>query len=242
MKAMILAEGEGRRMRPLTEHKPKPLLEVAAKSLIARHIEALADAGFHDIVVNAAYLGEQLADVCGDGSRWGVRIQMSMESAPLETAGGIIHALPLLGDAPFVVVNGDVFTDFPLQRLRQVVPTDKGAHIILVPNPDHHPDGDFALLGSRVLPKHELPQQALTYSGIGVFHPEFFAQIDGLNSEISAAGAVKLALRPLLDRTIAFGTLTAEQWSGRWFDIGTPQRLAQLDALLSREAPREPVN
>ncbi len=238
MKAMILAAGRGLRMGPLTDNKPKPLLEVAAKSLIAWHIEALAAAGLQDIVVNAAYLGDQLAAFCGDGSRWGVKIQMSMESAPLETAGGIIHALPLLGDEPFVVLNGDIFTDFPLQRLREVVPTDNGAHIVLVTNPEHHPTGDFGLMQNRVLHKHDALQESFTYSGIGVFQPRFFTEIDEIDYETNTSGAVKLALRPLLDRTISSGGLTAERWSGRWFDIGTPERLAQLDWLLSREAPR----
>ena len=223
-------------MRPLTEQTPKPLLTVAGKPLIAWHIEALAAAGFSEIVVNAAYLGDQVAHFCGDGSRWGVRIQMSMESSPLETAGGIIKALPLLGDAPFAVLNADVFTDLPMAQLRRIAPRESGAHLIMVSNPAHHPEGDFGLHQGRVVPAQETQQMSLTYSGIGVFHPAFFLRAGERNVSVDTAEPPKLPLRPLLDRAIATGSVSAEHWTGRWSDIGTPERLAQLDALLSREA------
>lgn len=225
-------------MRPLTEHTPKPLLKVAGKPLIAWHIEALAAAGFSEIVVNAAYLGEQVARFCGDGSRWGIRIQMSMESSPLETAGGIIKALPLLGDAPFAVVNADVFTDLPMAQLQCLAPRETGAHLIMVSNPAHHPEGDFGLHQGRVVPLQDMRQAALTYSGIGVFHPAFFSHAGERDAVVDTAEPLKLALRPLLDRAIATDSVSAEHWTGNWFDIGTPERLAQLDALLSREARR----
>lgn len=235
MKAMILAAGEGRRMRPLTAQTPKPLLEVAGKPLIAWHIEALAAAGFREIVVNAAYLGDQVANFCSDGSRWGVRIQMSMESSPLETAGGIINALPLLGDAPFAVVNADVFTDFPMAQLRRIAPCESGAHLIMVSNPSHHPEGDFGLHQGRAVPKQAVQPVSLTYSGIGVFHPAFFLHARRQSDVADASAPLKLALRPLLDSAIAAGSVSAEHWTGYWSDIGTPERLAQLDVLLSRE-------
>lgn len=235
---MILAAGEGRRMRPLTAHTPKPLLNVGGKPLIAWHIERLVAAGFQDLVVNAAYLGDQIADFCGDGSRWGVRIQMSIESVPLETAGGIIKALPLLGDAPFAVINADVFTDFPFARLQHIQPPQQGGHLVMVTNPEHNPGGDFTLRQNKLLQKQVACEAALTYSGIGVFDPGFFRSPSELHGVGVEAGGVKLALRPLLDSGISADLLSAERWDGRWFDIGTPARLAQLDVLLSREASR----
>ena len=150
MKAMILAAGEGRRMRPLTDVMPKPLLMVAGKPLIEHHIARLGAAGFTEIVVNVSYLGQQLVDFLGDGSQWQVAISISSEQTPLETAGGIIQALPHLGDAPFLLVNGDVFTDYPFAQLRETAPAKRGAHIVLVPNPAHRPEGDFLLSDRRV--------------------------------------------------------------------------------------------
>ena len=224
MKAMILAAGEGRRMRPLTDVTPKPLLEVAGKPLIEHHIASLGAAGFSEIVVNVSHLGQQLVDFLGDGSQWQVAISISAEETPLETAGGIIQALPRLGDAPFLLVNGDVFTDYPFAQLRETAPPLKGAHIVLVPNPEHHPLGDFALQEGRVAlrpstePEVDDPMTG-TYSGIGVYDPAMFHD--------SVPG--RQPLKPLLDSAIADGALTGELYQGVWEDVGTPERLAALN-------------
>jgi MurNAc alpha-1-phosphate uridylyltransferase len=217
MKAMILAAGRGERMRPLTDGTPKPLLEAGGKRLIEYHLEGLAQAGFHDIVINHAHLGEQIEQVLGDGSRYGVEIVYSAEERALETGGGIFRALPLLGDAPFLVINGDVWCDYPYERLRECRPVQ--AHLVLVDNPPQHPRGDFVLAGGKV---HDGAGERLTFSGIGVYHPRLF---DGCEQ-----GAFPLA--PLLRRAMAEGGVSGEHYGGRWFDIGTPGRLGQLDRLL----------
>ncbi len=217
MKAMILAAGRGERMRPLTDTTPKPLLKAGGKRLIEYHLEALADAGFHDIVINHAHLGEQIEQVLGDGRRYGVRIAYSAEGQALETGGGIFRALPLLGEGPFLVINGDVWCDYPYERLlrRDVA----HAHLVLVDNPPQHPQGDFVLEHGKV---HDKKGARLTFSGIGVYHPQLFAGCE--------AGA--FALAPLLRRAMALGLVGGEHYRGRWFDIGTPERLRQLDQLL----------
>lgn len=224
MKAMILAAGVGERMRPLTEHTPKPLLEAGGRPLIAWHIEALAALGLRELVINVSHLGQQIMDWCGDGSRWGVRIQYSREPEPLETAGGIHRALPLLGDAPFLVVNGDVWTAFPLQRLlaRHSLPPGS-AHLVLVDNPPQHPEGDFCLTAGGSLCARPAGTRGLTYAGIGVYTAGFFADM--------MPG--KLPLRPLLDTAISAGRVSGEHYGGAWTDVGTPQRLRELDARLS---------
>ena len=224
MKAMILAAGEGRRMRPLTDVKPKPLLEVAGRPLIEHHIARLSAAGFSEIVVNVSHLGQQLVDFLGDGSHWRVAITISVEQTPLDTAGGIIQALARLGDAPFLLVNGDVFTDYPLAKLRETVPFDRGAHIVLVPNPKHHPLGDFALQDDLVGQLSSIETavgdpMVVTYSGIGVYDPALFAD--------SAPG--RQPLKPLLEDAIARASLSGELYDGTWEDVGTPQRLAALN-------------
>ena len=224
MKAMILAAGEGRRMRPLTDVTPKPLLEVSGKPLIEHHITRLGAAGFTEIVVNVSHLGQQLVDFLGDGRQWQVEISISAEQTPLETAGGIIQALPHLGDAPFLLVNGDVFTDYPFAQLRETAPTERGAHIVLVPNPEHHPLGDFTLQEGRVGNCPSTQQAtgsptAATYSGIGVYDPAMFHDcVPG-----------KQPLKPLLDSAIANGALTGELYQGMWEDVGTPERLTALN-------------
>ncbi len=218
MKAMILAAGRGERMRPLTDHTPKPLLMVGGKRLIEYHLEALATAGFHDVVINHAHLGAQIEQLLGDGGRYGVRIHYSAEAGALETGGGIFNALPLLGDAPFVVVNGDVWCDYPFSRLRKI--ETQAAHLVLVPNPPQHPAGDFWLHDALVSDEGE--GERLTFSGIGLYHPSLF---DGCE-----AGAFPLA--PLLRRAMARGLVSGEQFTGQWFDIGTPERLQQLDEKL----------
>lgn len=212
---MILAAGEGRRMRPLTDDKPKPLLEVCGKPLLAFHLERLVASGFTEIIVNASYLGDQIEAFCGDGQHWGCRIDVVLEPAPLETAGGIVNALPLLGDEPFAVINGDVFTDYPLGRLRSHALGTEHAHLVMVPNPAHHPEGDFQLEGGRIV---ETQQSSCTFAGLSVMSPQLFA---GLTPG-------KAALRPLLDRAVASQRLTGEIWDGLWSDVGTPERLESL--------------
>ncbi len=221
MKAFILAAGRGERMRPLTDHTPKPLLLAGGKPLIAWHLERLAAAGFREIVINHAHLGSLIEQTLGDGAQWGLHIQYSPEPpGALETAGGITSALPLLGDEPFLVVNGDVYCDFDFGRFFRL--TVEGwkpaAHLVMVDNPAHHTGGDFSLDGERVI--YANGEQTLTYAGIGVFSPAFFAGI--------LPGTV-MKLRPLLDAAIRLGTLTGERYAGRWVDVGTPQRLAELD-------------
>ena len=221
MKAFILAAGRGERMRPLTDHTPKPLLVAGGKPLIVWHLERLAAAGFRDIVINHAHLGAQIETALGDGSQWGLSIRYSPEPpGALETAGGIATALPLLGDEPFLVVNGDVYCDFDFGRFFRL--TAEGwkpaAHLVMVANPAHHTGGDFSLDCERVI--YASGEQTLTYAGIGVFSPAFFAGVQ--------PGSV-MKLRPLLDAAIAAGTLTGERFAGRWVDVGTPQRLAELD-------------
>lgn len=225
MKAMILAAGRGERMRPLTDHTPKPLLEAGGKPLIVWHLEKLAAAGYRDVVINHAHLGEKIEAALGDGSKWGLTINYSPEPAgALETAGGIARALPLLGEAPFLVVNGDVFCDVDFCRFLRSTAADAqkyppgGAHLLLVDNPTHHGSGDFSLAGERIVPANG--EQTLTYAGIGIFSPAMFRTV---------SPDQPLKLRPLLDAAIAAGTLTGERHAGRWVDVGTPQRLAELD-------------
>jgi MurNAc alpha-1-phosphate uridylyltransferase len=221
MKAMILAAGRGERLRPLTDRMPKPLIEVGGHSLIERHITALAAAGIGEIVINLAWLGEQIEGRLGDGGRLGVRIQYSREpEGALETAGGIQRALPLLGDEPFLVISADVLTDFPFQRLLDI-PPPKFAHLVLVDNPPHHPKGDFGLTDGRVT--RSAPR--LTYSGIGLFHPAPFLALD----------PGRRPLRPLFESAIDAGQLDGERYSGRWLDIGSRERLDQARALLSTD-------
>jgi len=219
MKTMLLAAGRGERMRPLTDHTPKPLLMVAGQPLIVRHIQRLAAAGFIEIVINLSWLGEQIATALGDGSRYGVAISYSREPWPaLETGGGIFNALPLLGPAPFLLVNGDVFSDVDFAALR-LAAHDLG-QLVLVPNPQQHPQGDFGLEAGRIV---EQGGQRLTYSGIALLRPELFA----------GAAAGRFPLLPWLNRAREAGRLGGQLHGGHWHDIGTPERLAQLDAELA---------
>ena len=219
MKAMILAAGKGERMRPLTLHTPKPLVQVAGVPLIEYHIRALAAAGFTELVINHAWLGKQIEDYLGDGWRFGVRIVYSAEGEPLETGGGIFKALPLLGAEPFLVVNGDVFTDYPFAALRE--PLVGLAHLVLVDNPAHHPQGDFVLAVGQVR-DGEATGERLTYSGLAVLHPRLFGS--------SQPGAFKLA--PLLREAMAAGQVSGEHYGGCWVDVGTHERLAEVERLL----------
>ncbi|WP_298613232.1 N-acetylmuramate alpha-1-phosphate uridylyltransferase MurU [uncultured Thiothrix sp.] len=216
MKAMILAAGLGTRMRPLTDHTPKPLLKAGGKPLIVWHLEKLAAAGFKDVVINIAWLGWQIPEALGDGSQWDLKLHYSDEQTEtaLETAGGIIKALPLLGSEPFLVVNGDIWCDYAC--LPHTLPPTTLAHLILVDNPEHHPAGDFALEAGRA---RNTGEHKLTFSGIGYYHPELFAGL--------AYG--KRALGPVLRTVMEQDLVSAEHYQGNWLDIGTPERLAQLD-------------
>jgi MurNAc alpha-1-phosphate uridylyltransferase len=222
MKAMILAAGRGERMRPLTDTMPKPLLRIGGQTMIERHIHALARAGIRELVINHAHLGDKLVKALGDGGNYGVDIRWSSEpEGALETGGGIFNALPLLGEAPFIVVNADIWTDFPFGELPEQ--PDGLAYLVLVDNPKHHPGGDFVLSTGRVLQGGGAP---LTFSGIGVYRPELFAGC--------AAGAFPLA--PLLRRAMDDGQVRGTHYQGTWFDIGTPERLQEVnDVVINRQ-------
>jgi len=215
---MILAAGRGERMRPLTDKIPKPLLEVGGKPLIERHVERLAQAGIVRVVINLAWLGSMIRERLGDGARYGVRIEYSDESPrALETAGGIFRALPLLGDAAFMVLNGDNYTDYPLARA--ALPADRDVHLVLVPNPPQHPQGDFGLADGRALPSADVQY---TYAGIAVYRRAFFdGCVDGA-----------YPLKPLWVKSMAAGRCSAELYSGFWEDVGTVERLRALNARL----------
>ncbi len=215
---MILAAGRGERMRPLTDQRPKPLLEVRGKPLIERHVERLAQAGIERIVINLAWLGSMIRDYLGDGSRHGVAIAYS-EEAPraLETAGGIFRALPKLTPGAFLVVNGDIYTDFPFERA--ALAPERDAHLVLVPNPPQHPVGDFGLEAGLALPSAAV---RYTFSGIAVYRAQFFADcVDGV-----------FPLKPLMLRSMAAERCSAELYAGIWEDIGTVERLQALNARL----------
>lgn len=219
MRAMILAAGRGERMRPLTDHTPKPLLQVGGKPLIVWHIERLARAGFNELVINHAHLGQQIEAALGDGSQWQVQIRYSAEAVALETAGGIAYALPLLGEQPFLVVNGDVFTDIDYASLS--LPEGKLAHLVMVDNPPQHAAGDFGLKDGIVF---ESSDNRLTFSGVGVYHPALF-------DSVTRGQAAKLA--PLLKEAMQQQRVTGQHHPGLWHDIGTPARLEQLDHWLN---------
>jgi MurNAc alpha-1-phosphate uridylyltransferase len=220
MKAMILAAGRGERMRPLTDHTPKPLLKVGGKPLIVWHLERLAKAGFKEVVINHAHLGEQIEKALGDGSQWDLHIQYSPEKTALETAGGIANAIPLLGAEPFLVVNGDTFTEVDFGVLTHILQANNHAHLVLVNNPPQHPNGDFAIEAGKLKNKGS---KMLTFSGVGVYHPDLF-------TSVTRGEPAKLA--PLLRQAIAENQATAEYFQGVWHDIGTPERLNILDEAL----------
>ena len=224
---MILAAGRGERMRPLTERLPKPLLEVGGHRLIEYHLAALAKRGIREIVVNLSWLGDRIREALGDGKRFGLAISYSEEgSEPLGTGGGLFAALPLLDESRFLVVNGDVWSDFALDSL--AAPEDSLAHLVLVPNPAHHPQGDFGLdARGRATPAPE----RLTYAGISMLHPRLF---DGCEHGV-------FPLKPLLERAMQMGRLTGQRHTGAWCDVGTPARLAALDSELRLGRARHPV-
>ena len=224
MRAMILAAGRGERMRPLTDLTPKVLLKVGGKPLVQWHLEKLRSAGFERVVINHAWLGAQIEQALGDGRRFGLRIEYSQEEQALETAGGIANALPLIGADPFLVVNGDIFTDFDfallVPRLVAFADTNLLAHLVLVDNPPHHPGGDFALTNQSVSPDGDA---RLTFSGIGIYRPKLFSTID--------AGK-RAQLAPLLRAAMETAAVSGERYRGLWFDVGTPARLAELNRLV----------
>jgi MurNAc alpha-1-phosphate uridylyltransferase len=217
MRAMILAAGRGERMRPLTDTCPKPLLKVGAKCLIEYHIQNLVAAGFTDIVINHAYLGEQIERTLGTGQQYGAQLYYSPEATALETGGGIFNALPLLGNSPFLVVNGDVWCDYPFNKIADSL--TGLAHLILINNPEHNLKGDFHLKYNKVYSKGT---PCLTFSGIGVYHPDLFMNCT----------AGRFSLVPLLIKAMEMAKVTGEHYQGEWLDIGTPQRLEELNQRL----------
>ena len=228
MRAMILAAGRGERMRPLTDHTPKPLLQAGGKPLIVWHIERLVRAGITELVINHAHLGIKIEQALGDGNRYGASIRYSDEGTALETAGGIAYALHLLDHEPFAVINGDVYCDYDFARLpalaAQMQRNQDFAHLVLVDNPAHHPNGDFGLHAARVI--DSTPK--LTFSGIGLYQPALFTRIPRGNVA---------PLAPLLREQIALGKVSGEHHHGTWVDVGTPQRLQELDRQLRTTTP-----
>lgn len=230
--ALIFAAGLGERMRPLTEHTPKPLLRVGGKPLIVWHLEKLAAIGVNYVAINTSHLAEQFRETLGDGSRWGLRIRYVYEGAtPLETGGGLLNALPMLGAEPVLAISGDVWCDADFAAL-PAKPEGLG-HLLMVANPPHHPDGDFALDETGHL--HADGEPRLTYGGIGVFRREL---LEGWREAVGDAPCTdatppRFKLRPLLEAAMASNALTGSLHGGRWTDVGTPERLAQLDAELS---------
>jgi MurNAc alpha-1-phosphate uridylyltransferase len=221
---MILAAGRGNRMRPLTDLTPKPLLAVGGKPLLFRHLEKFARAGFGMVTINHAHLGGQIEAAVGDGSRWSLQVRYSAEAEALETAGGIRNALPIIARRAFAVVNGDVYCDYDYAGLAAAVDRLADlhtlAHLVLVDNPTHHPDGDFCLDAGLV---RASGRQLLTFSGLGAYRAELFEPI---------ARGEKHALAPLLRSQMPEGKVTGEHYRGLWSDVGTPGRLAELDARL----------
>jgi MurNAc alpha-1-phosphate uridylyltransferase len=216
-------------MRPLTDTTPKPLLTAGGRPLVTWHLEKLAASGVREVVINTSWLAQRFPDVLGDGRQWGLRITYAYEGeVPLETGGGMLHALPLLGDAPFIAVNGDIWCDHDFARLPREPAGD--AHLVLVDNPEHHPGGDFALAGDGRLTIGGA--QALTFAGIGVYRPALFADWRAAIGSEAAAAEVppRFKLAPLLRAAMARGAVTGEHYRGRWTDVGTPERLAELDA------------
>ena len=236
MKAMILAAGRGERMRPLTDHTPKPLLEAGGKPLIVWHIEKLVAAGLRDIVINCAWLGDRLRAALGDGSQHGARLQWSPEDPALETAGGIARALPLLGAQPFLVVNGDIWCDWDFRQApacaARLSQAGARAWLLLVDNPPHHQQGDFHLDASGQVREHSDAGGKLTFSGVGVYAPALFGTISGREPA---------PLAPLLRQAMRDQAVIGNHHAGQWLDIGTPERLQHLDTQLRRQGVAGPI-
>lgn len=224
MKTMILAAGKGERMRPLTDHTPKPLLLVGGKPLIAHHIERLVSQGFREIIINHAYLGEQIVDFIKDGAQFGADVFLSHEDEPLETGGGIFQALPALvteAQRVFLLVNGDVWMPFDYAGLR--IPQTSLCHLVMVPNPAHNPSGDFTLNEHGILGlKTDRDAHTYTFSGVSIVHADLF----------KACQSGKFPLAPLIKDAITQGKATGEIYQGTWVDVGTPERLAMVESLL----------
>ena len=220
MKVMILAAGRGERLRPLTETLPKPLVEVSGQALLARHLERLAGAGYRRAVINVSHLAEQITERFGNGARHGIAIDWSREEWPLETAGGVAKALPLLGSEPFLLVNSDIWSDFDFALWRGRDLGGKLAHLLLVPNPPHHPEGDFTLQDGRV---GNGAGSRYTYAGIAVLSPQLVAGV---------RPGEKAQLAPLWRAAAERGAVSGELYPGLWSDVGTLERLAQLEARL----------
>ncbi len=215
MRAIILSAGRGKRMRPLSDHTPKPLLPVAGTPLIVYHLQKFAHVGIHEIVINLGHLGERLEAALGNGSRFGVNIQYAYEDPILETGGGIVNVLSKLGPEPFVAISGDIFTDFPFERLK--IKPERLAHLVLVDNPSHHPRGDYALLENKFVTEIGCP--LFNFAGIGVYRPELFSE--------SPIGAFRLP--ELFKKAFMNQEITGEHYSGVWYNIGTPEQLAELN-------------
>ena len=235
MKALIFAAGLGERMRPLTDHTAKPLLPVAGKPLIAWHLEKLAAIGVREVVINTSWLAQQFPQVLGDGAQWGLKLQYSYEGTrPLETGGGMLHALPLLGEAPFLLVNGDIWTDFDFARL----PIDPAglAHLVMVDRPPQATQGDFALDDDGHVRRDG--EHRLTYSGLGIYRPQLLLDWRAHSEDAGADETPpRFRLAPILRAHMDAGRITGEHHRGRWTDVGTPQRLATLDAELAAGLP-----
>lgn len=225
-KAMILAAGLGQRMRPLTDLLPKPMLPAGGKPLLQYHLEALAHIGVREVVINLAYLGDKIRNFVGTGERFGLVVTYSEEPEPLETAGALLQALPLLGDQPFILINGDVWTDYPLANLANyALPDDDDAHLILVPNPEFHPTGDFSPNHNGRL-ENNPNLVKFTFGGLSLIHPRLISQYPQQRN--------KFPLGEVLRFGIAQNKISAEVYRGNWNDVGTPERLAQLDSQLRK--------
>ncbi len=224
MKAMILAAGRGERMRPLTDHLPKPLLTVAGKPLIVHHLEKLASIGIREVVINIAYLGHKIREALGDGSRWGLAIQYSEEVEPLETAGALLQALPLLGDEPFLLINGDVWTDIDFSELT-MLPLKGLAYLLFVHNPDHNLSGDYRLDDGYVCKKMNDGNDAYTFSGMALVSPQLIADYPCQRHVFP--------LKEVFDYYIDQNQIAGSLYDGAWYDIGTPQRLQYVNQLYS---------
>lgn len=223
---MILAAGLGARMRPLTDHTPKPLLPVGGKPLLQYHLEALCAAGVHEVVINLAWLGDQIRQFVGDGSSFGLAVRYSQEPEPLETGGAILQALPLLGEEPFLLLNGDVWSDYPLPSLiERSLPGRLDGHLVLVPNPDFHPAGDFGLDADGLILAGSADSERYTFAGISLVRPRLVAEYPQRRLKFPLLEALLLG--------IEYGRLSGEIYSGEWSDVGTPERLQTLDVTLS---------
>lgn len=225
-KAMILAAGLGQRMRPLTDNLPKPMLSAGGKPLLQHHLEALAKIGVSEVIINLAYLGDKIRAFVGNGERFGLKVSYSEEPEPLETAGALLHALPLLGDEPFILINGDVWTDYPLATLEGYsLEADEDAHLVLVANPKFHPNGDFSPNHQGRLENNpDLPK--FTFAGISLIHPRLISTYPEQRN--------KFPLGEVLRYGLTQKRISAEVYAGNWSDVGTPERLAQLDTQLRK--------